>query len=183
MVGDDREARFEAVAAEVFEPLQRYFKRRAHSDDVSELMNDTLLVMWRRLDEVPLQDVQPWSFGVARNCLANSRRSARRRLRLVERVAASAAVRDPDERWTHDPDHPEVATALGELNGEDRELARLWAWEQLEPREIAIVLDTTSNAVSLRLTRLKKKLATSIARQNRARAGHEGFGHTGEVGS
>ena len=179
----DREAHFEAVVAEIYEPLQRYFGRRAQPDDVSELLNDTLLVMWRRLDEVPRQDVRPWSFGVARHCLANNRRSERRRLRLVERVAARAAMPNQYEPWTGGSHHPQLSTALGELDEEDRELVRLWSWEQLEPREIAIVLDTTANAVSLRLTRLKKKLATSIERQNRAGAGHEWFGHTGEVGS
>ena len=179
----DREAQFEAFVAEVYEPLQRYFRRRAPSDDVSELLNDTLLVMWRCLDQVPSQDVRPWSFGVARNCLANKRRSARRRLRLVERVAARTGVVDRYDPWADSSDHPELATALGELNGEDRELVRLWAWERLEPREIAIALDTTANAVSVRLTRLKKKLGDSIARQNRAGAGPEGFGHSGKVGS
>ena len=71
----------------------------------------------------------------------------------------------------------------GRLDENDRELVRLWAWEQLEPREIAIVVGTTANAVSLQLTWLKKKLANSIVRQSRAGAGHEGYGHTREVGS
>ena len=182
MVSDDREAEFEALVAEVYEPLQRYFGRRAHADDVSELLNDTLLVMWRWSDRIPSEDIRPWSFGVARNCLANKRRGDRRRLRLVERIGARASI-DRYEPWTSDAEQPELAAALGELNEQDRELVRLWAWEQLEPREIAIVLDTTANAVSLRLTRLKKRLADSIARQNTDRAGPEGFGHTTEVGS
>jgi RNA polymerase sigma-70 factor (ECF subfamily) len=66
---------------------------------------------------------------------------------------------------------------LAGLDEADRELLRLWAWEQLEPREIAVVLDTTPNAVSLRLSRAKKKVARSIERQNGTAAGQEGFGH------
>lgn len=183
MVRGDREARFEAVVDEVYEPLQRYFGRRTDRDDVSELLNDTLLVIWRSLDDVPSHDIRPWSFGVARNCLANKRRSERRRHRLLDRVAAHEAVVERDEPWPDNSDHPALAIALGGLDEDDRELVRLWAWEQLEPREIAIVVGTTANAVSLRLTRLKKKLANSIVRQSRAGAGHEGYGHTREVGS
>ncbi|NNE95898.1 MAG: RNA polymerase subunit sigma-24, partial [Acidimicrobiales bacterium] len=46
-------ARFEAVAAEVYEPLQRYLRRRAASSDADELLDDVLLVLWRRLDDIP----------------------------------------------------------------------------------------------------------------------------------
>ncbi len=180
----DREARFESVVNDVYEPLQRYFGRRARPEDVSDLLNETLLVIWRRLDDVPLDDIRPWSYGVAKRCLANHRRGDRRRLRLVGRVATHApAVLRRDDLSSDDTDHPALSVALAELDEAEGELVRLWAWEQLEPREIALVLGTTANAVSLRLTRAKKKLAMSIERQNRVRAGHVGFGHSKEIGS
>lgn len=178
--GIDREARFELVVDEVFEPLQRYLGRRASADDVSELLNDALLVIWRRLDEVPIGDMRPWSYGVAKQCLANHRRGDRRRLRLVGRLAYQLPVREHAIQPITDDRHLGLAAALKELAEPERELVRLWAWEQLEPREIAIVLDTTANAVSLRLTRAKKKLAESMERQNVAAVGHEGFGHRKE---
>ena len=180
----NREARFESVANEVYEPLQRYLSRRARPEDVSELLNETLLVIWRRLDDLPPDDVRPWAYGVAKRCLANQRRGNTRRLRLVSRVSSTAATNaQANELSAADSDHPELSTALAELDESDRELMRLWAWEQLQPREIALVLDTTANAVSLRLSRAKKKLAMSIERQNRERAGHVVFGHRKEIGS
>lgn len=180
----DREIRFETVAAEVYEPLQRYFGRRARPEDVPELLNDALLVIWRRLDDVPFTDVRPWSYGVAKRCLANHRRSDRRRLRLAGRVASHAPTNlDDHGPTTGEVESPLLAAALADLDDSERELIRLWAWEQLEPREIAIVLDTTANAVSLRLTRAKKKLAASLERQDRSRAGHEEFGHRKEIES
>ncbi len=181
----DREARFESVVAEVYEPLQRYFGRRVRPEDVSELINDSLLVIWRRLDDIPWSDTRPWAYGVAKGCLANHRRSDRRRLRLVGRVAFHASVTAPDHEIEvgGGVENPALSAALAELDAGERELIRLWAWEQLEPREIAIVLETTANAVSLRLTRAKKKLASSIERQDRDRAGHEGLGHRKEIGS
>lgn len=174
----ERRKQFEAVVDVVYEPLQRYLGRRAQPADVSELLNDALLVIWRRLDSVPLDDPLPWSYGVAKGCLANHRRGAQRRLRLVSRVidrgpSDSFAPRAPGPEF----DHPQLETALYELDESDRELVRLWAWEQLGPREIAVVLDTTSNAVSLRLTRVKKKIVSSMERQELAAAGQEGLGH------
>jgi len=174
----ERRRQFEAVVDVVYEPLQRYLGRRAQPADVSELLNDSLLVIWRRLDHVPADDPLPWSYGVAKRCLANHRRGAERRLRLLGRVidrapSDSFVSRQPSPEYGN----PQLQTALDELDESDRELVRLWAWERLEPREIAVVLDTTPNAVSLRLTRAKKKLMTSMERQDLAAAGQEGLGH------
>jgi RNA polymerase sigma-70 factor (ECF subfamily) len=167
--------RFEAVAAEVYEPLQRYLRRRSERDEADDIFGDVLLTIWRRIDDVPDDAVLPWSYGVARNLLANRRRSARRHLRLVSRMAAEPR---PASDEPPDPD-PALSAALERLGEADRELIRLWAWEQLEPREIATVLGTTANAVSLRLTRAKKKISDEINRQNALPPGHEGIGTTG----
>ena len=103
-------------------------------------------------------------------------------MRLVGRVI-DHAPRDAFVPDTSDAafDHPLLAVALGELDESDCELIRLWAWEQLEPREIAAVLDTTPNAVSLRLTRVRKRIASSIERQDRVVVGQEGRGHAREL--
>ena len=69
--------------------------------------------------------------------------------------------------------------ALARLSDADRELVHLWAWEGLEPREIAVVLDSTPNAISIRLHRVRRRLAddlTSVATSSRKDprpAGHE----------
>ncbi len=176
-----RRGQFESVVDVVYEPLQRYFARRTQPADVSELLNDALLVIWRRLDQLPADDPLPWSYGVAKRCLANHRRGSQRRLRLVGKMIEraprdSVALGTPMAEF----DNPRLEAALAELDESDRELIRLWAWEQLEPREIAVVLDMTPNAVSLRLTRAKKTIVSSMERQNVAAAGQEGLGHRRE---
>jgi RNA polymerase sigma-70 factor (ECF subfamily) len=77
-------------------------------------------------------------------------------------------------------EQPELAAALAALPEADREVLVLWAWEQLEPREIATVLQITPNAVSVRLSRARKKLARQLTRKDPAASGHKGVGHTGE---
>lgn len=174
----DRRQRFEEIYAIVYEPLQRYLRRRASIDDADEVLDDVLLVLWQKLPSVAEADCLPWCYGVARRALANRRRSNARRLRLVERLGAQPAQVPIDEVGLDD--YPALASAFRQLAESDREVLRLWAWEGLEPREIATVLGTSPNAVSLRLTKARKKLTRLLDRQNPDDSGHKELEDTGE---
>ena len=158
---DPRRARFEAVFVEVFEPLQRYVRRRCATADVDDVVAEVLTVVWRRLDQVPDDAIVPWTLGVARRSLANTRRSTGRRSRLIDRI------RGEDSRsQATEVDDTDLAEAMDRLTSDDREILHLWAWEQLRPREMAVVLDITANAASLRLHRAKARLAEAMGRQD-----------------
>ncbi len=156
-VTESPQARFELLVRMVGEPLRQYVARRADAEIAQDVVADTFLVIWRRLDDVPEGGELPWCYVVARNCLANAERSARRQRGLLTRIARL----DPP-RVFHDaaPDLPDPALhrALALLSSDDRELLRLWAWEDLRPVEIAVVLNTTANAVSIRLHRARTRL-------------------------
>lgn len=160
-----REPRFEALVALVAADVRRYARRRTDPDTAEDVLAETLLVLWRRLEDVPEGAELPWTYAVARRCLANSDRSRRRQRTLVDRIAGtadrSAVARDPHDT---DPPDPELHAALAQLREADREVLRLWAWEDLAPAEIAVVLDTTPNAVSIRLHRAKRRLAAGLER-------------------
>ncbi|MFB9312433.1 RNA polymerase sigma factor [Nocardioides plantarum] len=172
MTSTARRDRFEDVAAEVVEPLRRFLARRTDPATADDVLAETLLVCWRRIDEVPDAPLA-WTYGVARLCLANADRSARRQ----RRVAARVATVDPPAVGTpgpggESPQEAAVTEALGALPVKDAELLRLWAWEQLTPAEIAVVLDATPNAVSIRLHRARGKLRDEL-RNIGVGAGHE----------
>lgn len=158
----DRQARFAAMVDAAYEPLQRYARRRCDPALADDIVADALLVLWRRLDDVPPDAVLPWCYRVAAGCLANARRAGRRRDRLVERVA----IVDSPRPWRDaDPlPDPDLHAALATLPAADQEVLRLWAWESLTPGEIAIALDVTPNAVSIRLHRAKARLATALGK-------------------
>ncbi len=166
-----RRARFEALARdELVEPLRRFLVRRTDPATVDDVLSETLLVCWRRFDELPADAALPWAYGVARHCLANADRSARRQQRVAAKVAAEDPPREvPDPVGSRDD---VLHEALGRLRDDEAELLRLWAWEQLTPSEIATVLDVTPNAVSLRLIRAREKLRGEIGKIE-AGAGHE----------
>ncbi|VXA94241.1 RNA polymerase sigma factor [Nocardioides sp. AX2bis] len=176
MVGGDG---FEARVGPLLEPLRRFLVRRTDPDTAEDVLAETLLVLWRRRDELPAGDgALPWAYGVARLCLANADRSERRRRRLAARVASvdrpptSTAATDHGDAG--DPRADLVGPALAALPATDAEVLRLWAWEELAPREIAVVLGTTPNAVSSRLVRARTRLAAELARHGDAGAGHGG---------
>jgi RNA polymerase sigma-70 factor, ECF subfamily len=166
--------RFERLMAQVYEPLQRFLLRRTDPATADDVLGDVLLVLWRRLDDVPADAALPWAYGVARGCLANARRAAARQERLVLRMAAEPTVETDDDG--------RLATALDALPDDDREVLRLWAWEQLPPREIATALGISANAAAIRLHRAKKRLRGLLTGGKEPRpTGHEGLREGGRT--
>jgi RNA polymerase sigma-70 factor (ECF subfamily) len=150
--------RFEALAGQVWQPLQRFLARRAEPQDAEDVLAEVLLVLWRRLDDVPDEGALPWTYAVAHRCLANARRGNERRLTLLRRLRDEPPVPPaPDE-------DPELAEALARLREADREVLRLWAWEGLEAKDIAVVLGLTPNAAAVRLSRARTALRAELGK-------------------
>jgi RNA polymerase sigma-70 factor (ECF subfamily) len=171
---DSRREQFERVAPALVEPIRRYLARRTDPATAEDVLAETLLVCWRHAEELGSQSL-PWVYGVARMCLRNAERSARRQQRLGARLAAvdppPASVPGPGDGDPGAADEA-VTRALAELRPEDAELLRLWAWEQLTPAEIATVLGISPNAAHSRLHRARRRLADRL-RKDPATAGHE----------
>lgn len=164
---------FEELVTEVYEPLQRYLRRRTDAETANDVLGDVLLVMWRRADDIPPEASLAWCYGVARGCLANTIRASERRLKLVRRLAAEPVALPADA-------DPDLHEALRSLSAGDAEVLRLWAWEQLSASGIALVLGITSNAASIRLHRATKKLKKELLRRKDPTASGQPVGRQGE---
>jgi RNA polymerase sigma-70 factor (ECF subfamily) len=155
--------RFRALVAEVADPVRRYLWRRTDSATADDVLAETLVVLWRRFDDQPREAV-PWAIGIARKLLANARRAAVRRERLVARITVvdppRAVVADePDD----DADR-EVRRVLALLRPADAEVLRLWAWDELEPRDIAGALGISANAAAVRLHRARRRFEEAFGK-------------------
>ena len=146
---------FESLVTDVYQPLQRYLRRRTDIDTAHDVLGDVLLVMWRRADAIPAEAPLAWCYGVARRCLANSLRQTDRQRRLETRLRSEVPV-------SESPSDPILEEALAKLSTADQELLRLWAWEHLAASDIALVLGITANAASIRLHRAIKKLEKQL---------------------
>ncbi len=161
---------FEAVVRQAGPAMLAYARRRVDSATAEDVVAEALLVLWRRRRELSHPDSGPtggrldevaWAIGITRGCLANARRSARRHLTLVGRLA-SLERPPPHESVMPSERDEQIHTALSSLRKDDQELLRLWAWDDLKPAQIAVVLSTTPEAVSVRLHRAKKRLSAAI---------------------
>lgn len=162
-----RRRRFEQLAPALIGDLRRYLARRTDPATVEDVLSETLLVCWRRLDDLP-DPPTAWVYAVARNCLANAERSARRRGRLFARLAV---VDPPQPVAAAEPADPSILDALGRLRPADAEVLRLWAWEDLGPAEIAEALQISVNAANLRLHRARQRLREHLGKPDPA-SGH-----------
>ena len=152
------EERFNGLHEQHFEPIRRYAHRRspALADDI---VAETFLVAWRRIDAVP-DDARPWLFGVARNVRLNLQRSSRRQLALTERLTGEIAASAPADGVAVDE---AIAGALSGLSERDREILLLHAWEELDRRDIAAITGCSVANVSVRLHRARARFARALA--------------------
>ncbi len=171
------EALFRRLYADHFRAVVAFAVRRAEQpDDAADVVADTFLVVWRRLDDVPVGDeALPWLYGVARRVLANQRRSLLRRERLGARLRSTlreVPAPDPGDAADSGAVVDRVRAAMDSLSPADRELLQLVGWEELEPQEVAVVLDLPAATVRTRLTRARARLRAALGDDDGA-AGHE----------
>lgn len=156
----------------VADPVRRYLWRRADPATAEDVLAETLVALWRRHDHIPTgAESVAWAIGVARLQLANAHRAQRRRDRLVAKIS----VLDPPVTSVGESGGPvddEVRATIASLRPADAEVLRLWAWDELAPREIAIVLGTTVNAATVRLHRARRRF------EDAWRKTHPDSGHT-----
>jgi RNA polymerase sigma-70 factor (ECF subfamily) len=167
-------ARFESIHLLVRDPLARFLARRVPVDEVEDLFAETMLVIWRRLPDVPEEAEVIWALGVARRVVANHRRGVSRLRRLVERVGLAEPRPSSVQPFGSDP---ALASAMACLSSTEAEILRLSVWEDLAPREIALALGISANAASIRLLRAKehlREILSTAERKSRGDAGHLG---------
>jgi RNA polymerase sigma-70 factor (ECF subfamily) len=155
--GRNEARRFEAIYGEHFGSINAYARRRlpARADDV---VAETFLVVWRRLDEIPA-DALPWLYGVARRVVSDFRRSAQRQEAVAERLAGG---RQPEP--SEGASDAELLSALTRLSESDRELLLLVYWEDLEPRRAARAFGCSRATVATRLWRTHGRLRDELER-------------------
>jgi RNA polymerase sigma-70 factor, ECF subfamily len=134
-----------------------YALRRTSREDAADVVAETFLVAWRRLDEVDEHGELPWLYGVARRVLLSQQRAATRQIRIAERVAAAEPSALP-ETPAASTGSRRVLAALATLPEKEREVLMLTAWEELSGSEAARVLGCSATAYRIRLHRARRRL-------------------------
>jgi len=162
-MGHLHDDRFARLVREQSPAVGNYLRRRLYpltSADLDDLVEETFIVVWRRLDDVPVGAELPWTIGVARNVLRNARRSKQRRSRFETSLMPRA---DDPSAEDHVIADTSVRDALLRLSDDDREILLLNAWDGLDTKALATVLSTTPNAAAVRLTRAQARFRDALA--------------------
>lgn len=159
------EARFHSLFSRNHEDVLRYCLRRLPVTDANDAASEVFVVAWRRIDDAPTGgEGRLWLFGIARNVVRNSQRSARRSVRLRTKVAglASDTVDGPERQVVQSDELRRTLAALDRLSPKDQEVLRLRAMERLEFDEVARVLDCSVEAARKRFERAAKRLQSKV---------------------
>jgi RNA polymerase sigma-70 factor (ECF subfamily) len=159
--GAGRRSDLEAMFDQHMDAVWRFVRRRTSSAaDADDVTAEVFATVCRRAAELPPEaERHLWLYGVARNVLRNHARSSERRRRLGARLLATRP------EVTVGPDQPfddGLLRALARLGEDDRDLLVMRAWDELSVTDMAVLLGTSPNAVSLRLTRARKRLAAFL---------------------
>jgi RNA polymerase sigma factor (sigma-70 family) len=156
----ERRARFDDLFDQHYAVVRAYVVRRSVTAGVvDDVLSETFLVAWRRIDSVPA-DGLPWLLGVARRVLANQRRGEARRGALVE-LLARLLPRGPVVEPAGEV-FGELGDALAALSAREREALLLVAWEGLDPQRAARVVGCAPAAFRARLYRARRQLTAAL---------------------
>jgi RNA polymerase sigma-70 factor (ECF subfamily) len=163
---DAREKQFNDLYLSTREDVLSYLIRRARTlEDAADALAETYAAAWAKLDSLPKGDeARLWLFGAARIELLRATDRARQHDSVISSLADEirSALSDHYPAIALDAD---LTAAMSHLSIRDQEILRLTAWEELTPREIAIVSGLSPNVVRVRLHRARRQLQALLRKE------------------
>jgi RNA polymerase sigma factor (sigma-70 family) len=139
--------------------ISRFLARRLPADQVDDIAGDLFEIAWNKRASIPTGLELPWLYKTARYLISNHRRKESGRAAIFSSLAEPVAAPSAESLALADI---ELSEAWAKLNEKEREALALWALDGFEPKEIAVTLGLTINAVNIRLSRAKKNLLANL---------------------
>lgn len=160
LIGTRPRAVLERALEESSVDLLSYLKRRVGAQDAPDLLGETFVIAWRRVNDVPpdSERARMWLFGVARGVLLNHRRGERRRWALSDRIrghSIESTAPAADENL-------EIRDAIARLGPDLEEIVTLVHWERLTIAEAAEVVRIPASTARGRYQRAKGELRIAL---------------------
>jgi RNA polymerase sigma-70 factor, ECF subfamily len=161
----DRADRYNELYRAHYDAVLRYALRRTDGETARDVVADTFLIAWRRLNAVPADpgQVAPWLYGVARRVLANAERSKRRAERATARLGQERTGDGPPDLAVAVTERAQLGRALATLKSADQEALRLVGWEELDLAEAALAMRCSRATMAVRLHRARQRLERALA--------------------
>ena len=156
-----RTRRFTAMYDAHHARVYAYAVSRAGRQLADDIVSDTFVVAWRKLDAVPAAAL-PWLLGVARNVVRERYRDEARQASLADELRAWVDEANADVA-DGVAERAAVLAALARLRDDDRELLTLMAWQHLSARDAARVVGCSTATFFVRLHRARKRLQEALS--------------------
>ncbi len=160
----DRAEQFSDLYRGQYEALLHYALRRTDPETARDVVAETFLVAWRRLDAVPTDNgmTRPWLYGVARHVLANTERSRLRAERLTTRLGQEQRAANVPDAAASIAESARLRSALATLSEPDQEALRLVGWEELDLAAAALAVGCSRATMAVRLHRARRRLEQAL---------------------
>lgn len=162
--GNEPAARMDRLVTAHAQDVLAYLRRRTtEPEDAADVLAQTLLTAWRRVDDLPVDDhaARLWLFVTARNTLANHHRTQRRHLRATDSLRAHL---EAQARYTsRDSAADATRGAIDRLPEQLRELLVLVHWDGFSLVEAAELTGTNASTVRSRYATARQQLQRLLA--------------------
>jgi RNA polymerase sigma-70 factor (ECF subfamily) len=141
----------------------RFIARRTKAEDVEDLAADLFALAWQKRDSIPKGLELPWLYKSARYLISNHNRKQQGRTSIL------ATLQDPQSAPSAESialADIELAEAWKGLSTKEKEILSLWAFEGLEPKQLAVALEKSENSCAIALSRAKSKLTQLLNSEN-----------------
>lgn len=141
----------------------RFIARRTKAEDVEDLAADLFALAWQKRDSIPKGLELPWLYKSARYLISNHNRKQQGRTSILSTLQEPQSAPSAESIALADL---ELAEAWKGLSTKDKEILSLWAFEGLEPKQLAVALEKSENACAISLSRAKSKLTQLLNSEN-----------------
>lgn len=154
---------FNAVFRALLPEVSKFLTRRVNREDVEDLAADLFELAWSKRNQIEKGFELPWLYKSARYLLANHHRKQSGRNRILASLEEPVAAPSAESIALADM---ELSEAWALLSKKEQELLALWAFENLNAKQISKVLGVSENAANIRLSRAKQKLMSLLSENN-----------------
>ncbi|MDH4397423.1 MAG: sigma-70 family RNA polymerase sigma factor [Actinomycetota bacterium] len=141
----------------------RFIARRTKAEDVEDLAADLFALAWQKRDSIPKGLELPWLYKSARYLISNHNRKQQGRTSILATLQEPQSAPSAESIALADL---ELAEAWKGLSTKEKEILSLWAFEGLEPKQLAAALEKSENACAIALSRAKSKLTQLLNSEN-----------------
>jgi RNA polymerase sigma-70 factor (ECF subfamily) len=139
-----------------------------NADTANDVLQETNIVLWKESRQYAAgTNFKAWAFRIAHfQCMAYRQRRLRDKVVFSDEVVARLAIESKELDATYEQRAATLGRCLEQIQSRSREALRLRYAEGVAVKDMAMKMDSTSNAVSQLLFRARQWLAECIKRSD-----------------